>query len=127
VQEITKKIIVADDTDTLRELYKRAFESINVVPTVCPDGQVCLDQLRNAHYDILFLDLIMPHVDGETVLRTVREEFPKLQVVIASVQDDEAAIQELLDLGAKAYLVKPFTVEQLVDIVRRLSEVEVGR
>lgn len=115
------KILVADDQECLRGFYKSAFDRMNLDVELCADGQACLDLLRQKSFDVLFLDLIMPLVDGETVLRTVAQEFPNLRVVVASVQDDEHAIKELFQLGATAYLTKPFTFEQLGEITNRLN------
>lgn len=115
------KILVADDQETVLAFFKAAFQSLNLGVELCDSGPACLDRLRQEAFDVLFLDLIMLEMDGVEVLKIVTREFPDLQVVISSVQDDEAAIRELMLLGASAYLIKPFTAKQLGDVVRRLE------
>ena len=115
------KILVADDQETVLAFFKAAFQSLNLGVELCDSGPDCLDRLRQEAFDVLFLDLIMLDMDGVEVLKIVTREFPDLQVVISSVQDDEAAIRELMLLGASAYLIKPFTAKQLGDVVRRLE------
>lgn len=85
------------------------------------DGRDCLLKLSQHDYDVLFLDLVMPEIDGETVLRWVKIQAPNVRVVVTSVQDEEFIIGRMLRLGAAAYLVKPFAAQQVQEIMRSVE------
>ena len=88
---------------------------------VAADGRECLLKFVQKPYDVVFLDLVMPEIDGETVLRWLRKEHPGTNVVITSVQDDDGIMRDLLALGASAYLVKPFTSQEIQGVMRGIE------
>lgn len=119
----TLRIIVADDQEVVRLFVARVLEDLGHTCDLAADGQDCLDHFeKGPPYDILFLDLVMPRMDGEATLRAVRERYPATRVVMASVQDDEAAIKELLQEGATAYLTKPILPDEIRAVMDRLLE-----
>ncbi len=115
------EILVADDQENMRQLFARVLQSLGYQCDVATDGRDCLGKLSHKSYDVVFLDLILPEVDGETVLRWVRRQFPDTYVVISSVQDDEGIIRDMLALGAKAYLVKPFTNYEIQNVIHAIE------
>lgn len=115
------KVLVADDQEDVREVFSRVLGSMGYVCDTCIDGRECLSRFSEKSYDILFLDLVMPEVSGEIVLRWLRSRHPRTAVVVTSVQDDEGVIREMLALGATAYLVKPFTTGQIQAVMRGIE------
>ena len=73
------------------------------------DGSGALDKIAQQHYDMVLLDIMLPVVDGVTVLKTIREEFSasELPVIMVSAKDDSEGIVEALQLGANDYITKP--------------------
>ena len=121
--EKTLNILIADDEEVIRLFVARILEDMGHTYSFAVDGQDCLSKLSDgAHYDLVFLDLVMPRMDGEQTLRKIRESYPDLPVVMESVQDDEDAIRELLQEGATAYLTKPVTPDGIRDVVTKIGE-----
>jgi CheY-like chemotaxis protein len=111
-------VLVADDQENMRQLFARVLNSLGYSVDVSCDGRDCLIKFAQQRYDVIFLDLVMPEIDGETVLRWIRTHYPQTHVVISSVQDDEEAIRTMLAVGATAYLVKPFTSQEIQNVMR---------
>lgn len=120
-------VLVADDQENMRVLFTKVLHSLGYTCDVAVDGRDCLARVSQKRYDIVFIDLIMPEIDGETVLRWLTSHQPETSVVIVSIQDDEGIIKQLLALGATAYLVKPFSSHEIQNVMhgvenRRTSE-----
>lgn len=110
-------ILVADDEPLIRAILCRWCEGLGHACEGVADGNACVRQLREKPYDVLFLDLIMPGACTENILREVRSRHPSLRVVVISVADDEGVMDAMLQKGAVAYLCKPFTKEQVGQVV----------
>ena len=114
-------ILVADDEPLMREILRRWCGGLGHACDGVADGNACVRQLREKPYDVLFLDLIMPGASTESILREVRSRHPSLRVVAISVADDESVMDAMLQQGAVAYLCKPFTDEQVGQVVASLD------
>ena len=116
------KILIADDNEYIRELLNRMIEDAGYSWENAENGKQCLDLLNQSTFDVLFLDLIMPVMDGESVLKNIGNTLNKgIDVVIMSSQDDERAIEEVLKLGATAYLTKPLSIGVIQDVLATLG------
>ncbi len=120
------RILVADNEEVVRELFARYLGNSKHTVDLAASGSECLKQMADASYDLVFLDLVMPDVDGETALARMRRKYPDTHVVVVSSQDDDRVISHLLGQGATAYLTKPFTREHVVDVVRKVERARVG-
>ena len=114
-------ILVADDQECMRLLFTRVLRSMGYACDTAEDGRDCLLKFTQRDYDVVFLDLVMPEIDGETVLRWLRSQHPTTHVIVTSIQDDEFAIQNVLRLGAAAYIIKPFTAQEIQSVMRTLE------
>ncbi len=114
-------ILVADDQHSQRMLLVHVLGTMGYECDTAVDGRDCLAKIAGKTYHIVFLDLVMPEVDGEMVLRYLRINHPRTSVVVSSVQDDEGIIRDLLALGATAYLVKPFTSEEIRGVMNGIE------
>ncbi len=88
------------------------------------NGEAGLDTAVRARYDLLLLDLVLPGRDGLDILREVRETRPSLPVIILTARGEEADRVQGLRLGADDYVVKPFSVKELlarIEVVLRRS------
>jgi len=118
-------VLIADDEEVVRLFMGRVLRELGYTADFAVDGKECLAKMSaGRHYDVLFLDLVMPRMDGESVLREVTNRYPATRVIIVSVQDDDAAIKELLAEGATAYLTKPITIEQIKKVMSQLEEMK---
>jgi DNA-binding response OmpR family regulator len=103
--------------DLLTRTLRRDGHSV----VVAYDGQEALELGRFGDCDIILLDLMLPRVDGFTVIRTLRTERNSTPTLIVSARDDMKDIVQGLDMGADDYLTKPFALDILLARVRALS------
>lgn len=113
-------ILIADDerdlTDALKEILKRNNYSV----TVANDGETGLDFALSGVFDLIILDVMMPKIDGFTVLKTIREQKMDVPVLMLSAKAETANKIGGLNLGADDYITKPFDTEELLARIRAL-------
>lgn len=115
------KVLVAEDKPAMAGLLTRALRREGHSVLVASDGQEALDLGRCAGCDVMLLDLMLPRVDGFTIIRTLRAERSTTPTLIVSARDAMSDIIEGLDSGADDYLTKPFALGVLLARVRALS------
>ena len=111
------RVLVVDDSVGFLESVRTHFaaqEQIAAVETAA-DGREALEKLRTSRFDILLLDLIMPHVDGLGVLEQLKIVCPETMpaVLIVSAMRSEAMVRRCCTLGAKYFMVKPVEPDAL--------------
>lgn len=100
-------ILIADDEPEIRELLRLYLEKDGYRVLESQNGIETLELLKKEQVDLLVLDIMMPELDGFSVLRKVRKE-NNIPVLILSAKDSDADRILGLDLGADDYLTKPF-------------------
>lgn len=119
-----KKILIVDDEPNIVMSLEYTFKKNNFHVFIARDGQEALDILKNEIPNIIILDVMMPHVDGYATLEEIKKD-PKLshcKVVFLSAKNKPTDIEKGLNLGADAYLTKPFSVKKLVEKIQELLE-----
>ncbi len=115
------RILLAEDEVALAKAVAKIFEKSNYSIDVVYDGQDALDYLEAGNYDAAVLDIMMPKVDGITVLKKLREsgsDIPVCMLTAKSEIDDKVLG---LDSGANYYLTKPFDAKELLAAVRAIT------
>lgn len=110
-----KRILIVEDDDDLRSLVERVFLDRGCEVDVAGDGASGIERLHAQPPDLLILDLILPGLDGWTVLEHLRGRTGAPAVVIMSVRADYQAVDRASNAGVAAYLEKPFSVRDLVE------------
>ena len=116
------KILICDDNETLCYTLKEELleEGYTYVDTVY-DGKYAIENLKNKVYDLLLLDLEMPDIKGELVLQFAHENFPNLQVIVLTGEDNVNRAVNCMKMGAYDLIQKPHTIELLSKINRALE------
>ena len=115
------RVLVVEDDMTLRRLIVRGLQEEGHVADSLPDGRECLQYLSATGYDVLILDLNLPHVDGLQVMRDLRAAGHRIAVLILTARTDAVDVVAGLDAGADDYMRKPFALEELHARLRSLS------
>lgn len=115
------RILVVEDEQTLCDAIARSLRSLAYSVDCCHDGQEAMDTLAVDSFDLVVLDLNLPHADGMTVLKTLRKYDCDTKVLILSARCEVADKVAGLDAGANDYLAKPFHLEELAARVRSLT------
>lgn len=119
---MSKKILIADDSDDIRSLIKMTLKFKGYAVDECDDGQKALDALNaNSAYDLLITDIAMPRMTGLQLVEKLRadDRFAKLPIVVCSAEN-KAIQEDILTKGASTILVKPFSPKDLLDLVGRI-------
>lgn len=117
MRTILSKYVQCVGSKILRE--DRASSGIAVVEA--PSGKLALDALRKHSIDLVFLDLMMPEMDGISFLALKRDD-PRLSaipVIVCSALGEKDTLARARDLGAVSYILKPFTVKSVEDKLRQ--------
>jgi DNA-binding NtrC family response regulator len=101
------KILIVDDAEVVRLSHLRCLAQANFQVEAVRDGYEALSIMELRKYDVVFLDLRMPGMDGISVLRNIKNEWPDTEVVIITGYPTIETAKEAVRLGAFNYLVKP--------------------
>lgn len=116
------KILVCDDDETLCYLLKEQLLEEGFEVDAVYDGKYAIESIKRSNYDILLLDLNMKEVQGEEVLKFVKDYSASLQVIILSAQGEMRKAIECIKSGAYDFITKPYEFEDLMLTVGRALE-----
>ena len=117
---IWMRILIAEDEKDLNRMLVSRLETEHYSVDSCFNGQEALEYLESAEYDAAVLDIMMPVMDGLTVLRQMRRKNISTPVLLLTAKDSIEDRVNGLDAGANDYLVKPFAFEELSARIRVL-------
>lgn len=119
------RIILAEDEKALARAVAKIFEKNNYSIDVVYNGEDALDYIESGNYDAAVLDIMMPKMDGITVLKKVREKENQIPILMltAKAEIDDKVLG--LDSGANDYLAKPFDSRELLARVRSITRTKV--
>ena len=114
-----KRVLVAEDTEVVSHLMIRMLEEAGYVVDLARDGQECLEKVASFQPHLLLLDVMMPKLHGIEVLRRLRaaEATRRLGVIVCTAKWFKTEHVAATELGAYAFLPKPHSHKQLVDVV----------
>jgi DNA-binding response OmpR family regulator len=112
------QVLVVEDKRSLAGHLGRALEGEGYDVTLAYDGEEALRLGKTAGYDVMIVDVMLPRMDGFTVIRKLREDRLNTQAIIVSARDSMRDIVDGLDAGADDYLTKPFALDVLLAKVR---------
>jgi DNA-binding response OmpR family regulator len=114
------RILIVDDEYSLLKQLKQIFEGQRYMVETATNGEGALDKLFETPFDLVILDIMMPKIDGLTVLERARKAGIDTQVLMLTAKGDAKDKVKGLDLGADDYLAKPFSLDELLARVRAL-------
>lgn len=117
------RLLLAEDEKSLSHALVTILEKSHYSVDAVYDGQEALEYLESEAYDGLILDIMMPKVDGITVLKTIRKQGNKIPVLILSAKSEIEDKVDGLDAGANDYLSKPFDARELLARIRVITRV----
>ncbi|SDG74285.1 response regulator transcription factor [Psychroflexus sediminis] len=118
-----KKILLVDDEPNIIMALEYTLRKNDYEVFIARDGEEAIALAEKLLPDLVILDIMMPKVDGYEVLQHLREHNAlkaSTQTVIISAKQKESDVQKALNLGAKAYIKKPFSMKKLLNTVSEL-------
>ncbi|BDR57588.1 response regulator transcription factor [Xylocopilactobacillus apicola] len=113
---MTAKILIVDDHEDIRALLSDVLKEFYTV-FVAANGVSALAQVNQCQPDLMILDLMLPEIMGESVLKTLRKTSQIPVIVLTAIQNKDKIV-ELLENGANDYLTKPFDIDELLARVK---------
>lgn len=114
------KILVAEDEKSLNKIMTKRLQIENYTTDSAFDGQEAMDYISMTNYDAVILDIMMPRIDGLTLLRQLRADGNETPILLLTARDSVQDKVAGLDSGASDYLVKPFQFTELLARLRVL-------
>ena len=112
------RILSVDDSFYMRTMLKNVLTDAGYeVVGEAANGQQAIEMAAATKPDLITLDVILPDNTGLDVLKGIRENDPDVKVVMCSAVGQEVIVNEALESGASAYIVKPFSEEKVLEIV----------
>lgn len=117
-----KKILLVDDEQDMVYAVKMQLEADGFRVLTAPDGQEGLDKARKEKPDLIILDLMLPKIDGYKICRMLKfdEKYKNIPVIIYTARAQEADEKLGYEVGADAYLTKPFDPQKLLAKINEL-------
>ncbi len=114
------RLLVVEDERDLAQTLRRALEEEEFAVDVAEDGEDALFKIREMPYDAVILDLMLPGLDGWTLLQTIRAAGIRTPVLVLTARDMIDDRVRGLNLGADDYLTKPFALAELIARIRAM-------
>jgi DNA-binding response OmpR family regulator len=119
ISESNMKILVVDDDINIQRLYKEELEDEGYEIVIAETGKMALTLFEKEHPDIVTLDMLMPDIDGISVLRTMKEQQPDIPIIVSTAFDyrDDFAVW-----ASDAYIVKSSDLRELKTKIKELKK-----
>ena len=121
------RLLLAEDEKALSKALTAILERNNYAVDAVYDGQAALEYLEADNYDGVILDIMMPKVDGITVLKEIRKKGNLIPVLLLTAKSEVDDKVEGLDAGANDYLAKPFHSKELLARIRAMTRIRTGQ
>lgn len=115
------RLLLIEDEERLSAALVEIFKNHQIGVDAVYNGNDGLDYAMNGDYDAIIIDIMLPGIDGLTILKSLRENKNNVPVMLLTAKDDTSDKVLGLDLGADDYLTKPFSTEELLARVRALT------
>jgi DNA-binding response OmpR family regulator len=119
-----KQILVVDDEKNIRLTVSQSLEPLGIIVQTAINGEEALRMLGEDQFGLMFLDLKMPGMDGMDVLRLIRDDWPKVRVIIITAHGTIESAVEAMKLGAADFIQKPFSPSEIRELATRVLERE---
>lgn len=116
---MSARILLVEDEDSIAEPLAFLLEREGYRVRIARDGRAAIDEFQQGTYDLVLLDLMLPHVPGTEVCREIRQT-SQIPIIMLTAKDTEIDIVVGLELGADDYITKPYSSRELLARVRAM-------
>lgn len=118
------RVMIVDDSEESRSLLKDFLLAHNHdVVAEASDGIEAIEKYYFKQPELIFLDLVMPKLDGLSVLKKIRSQDHSSKIIVLTGNDDPEIFNECTKLGVLAFLIKPFNLNDVLDIISFSNEI----
>jgi two-component system, chemotaxis family, chemotaxis protein CheY len=118
---MSKKVLIVDDSLYMRTVIKDTLTKNGyTIIGEAANGESAIDLALDLMPDLITLDNILPDMLGLDILRTIKQEGCTSKVIIISAVGQQSVVDEGMKIGANDYIIKPFTSEKLIEVVKKV-------
>ncbi len=124
------KILVADDESIIGTMFKRELESKGHNVDVVLNGAEALKLVSSNGYDLVFMDIVMPGMDGIETSKEIKKICPELMVALMTGKIDRDTVNkeaEFVSAGGRVFLYKPFSEDEMNSVIQEALEKKIGK
>jgi two-component system alkaline phosphatase synthesis response regulator PhoP len=114
------EILIAEDDEPISKLISYKLQKENLETSVVTEGDRVIPELKNGDYEALIMELMLPVLDGISILNRIKKQDLEIPVLILSAKSQEKDIIKALNQGADEYITKPFRPDELMLRLKRL-------
>ncbi|MGM5482514.1 MAG: response regulator [Nanobdellota archaeon] len=115
-------VLVVDDSAFMRNMLKNIITQAGAtVVGEGSDGQQAIDKVKELGPQVVFLDIMMPNVNGLDALKKIKADHPDIKVVMCTSAGQEKIIGEAVETGASEFVKKPFKPDEITQVISKLS------
>jgi DNA-binding NtrC family response regulator len=118
------RALVVDDDAIVLDSCRLVLEAEGFDVYPLPSADEALEAMKNEHFDLLLIDVKMPEHDGIYLMRKVKEKWPQIPVIVMSGYPTPETIADGVKMGAAKFIAKPFTPDELLEIVYQVVQKE---
>lgn len=115
-------VLVVDDDPMVRDVLKEMVLKHGYTVVTAESGEAALDEIDRQHFDLVFLDLVLPGLSGVDILKAIKEKDRSTVVVIVTGYGDDPIGQEAMSLGPLLLLRKPFRESHIVEVLNMVMK-----
>ena len=116
------KILLAEDDNDMRQFLTRALKNAGYDVVSYDNGRSAYERLREEPFALLLSDIVMPEMDGPTLLKHVRQTMPHLKVIFVSGYAEESVRRDIEDDQSVEFLPKPYSLDQINTKVKEVLQ-----
>lgn len=122
----SKKILIVEDDQHIRKLFNILVRREGVDIDEAVEGNEALEKLHANRYDLVILDIMMPNVDGFSILKDMRErpETAQVPVIVVTAKTEDKDLMKGYSLGANYYITKPFEPQDLIHSIELILKIK---
>ena len=113
-------ILIVDDQMGMLETFTDILEDKGYKVTTAEDGYAAIDKVKKQSFDVIFMDIKMPGINGVQTFREIKKINPKTAVIMMTAYSVESLVKEAIEEGAYTVIYKPFEIERVVETIERV-------
>lgn len=119
---INKQVLIVDDSNTNNFLLQSILENEGIKTSIAFSGKEAFHMLNHVKPDLILLDIMMPYIDGFSVLKQLRNkpDTKHIPVVFVTAKNEEELWQKAIDSGATDLILKPIDITRVLEVVKKI-------
>ena len=116
------RVMIIDDDQEIRDIFSEIFGEEKFDIFAAENGLVAIEEMKKNDYDLAFIDIYMPGINGLETLRQLKEINENLKTVMISGFSNEALLEKSLEIGADDYLYKPLDIQDILGVALKYTQ-----